>query len=212
MKSEASKKRSSLENHHCGWPMPIHIHFQCCTLLPNIFKVSVEISSRVILMSLFKAANFQIVTTCVMMVPRNGTMAKIEIWDTKITSTRSSNNVNGMWECCPSNIPSCKWLLFLHDFVNSWQGGGVTAILGLVVEDHEIFGICDDQQTKLVGQSSHLGEYVHSWRSSSSNRVGFVLSNLEGGTDQRTSWNVKCYWSRCKWEPLISKELFWSAF
>ena len=35
-----------------------------------------------------QAANFQIVTTCVMMVQaRNGTMAKIEIWDTKITST-----------------------------------------------------------------------------------------------------------------------------
>ena len=52
-------------------------------------------------MSLFQAANFQIVTTCVMMVPRNGTMAKIEIWDTKITSTRSAQqqrkwNVRGL--------------------------------------------------------------------------------------------------------------------
>ena len=59
MKSEASKKRS-LENHHCGWPMRQFIFIVSAVLLPNIFKVSVEISSRVILMSLFKLPIFKL--------------------------------------------------------------------------------------------------------------------------------------------------------
>ena len=59
MKSEASKKRS-LENHHCGWPMRQFIFIFSAVLLPNIFKVSVEISSRVILMSLFKLPIFKL--------------------------------------------------------------------------------------------------------------------------------------------------------
>ena len=73
---------------------------RCCPL-----KKYQRSRARVILMSLFQAANFQIVTTCVMMVPRNGTMAKIEIWDTKITSTQQQRKWN---VCCPSNIPSLQ--------------------------------------------------------------------------------------------------------